>query len=187
MNYDWVCSVLPVSLFIFSPACEHYTQGHMNRLLFLRMSSVYIHICLHLHHTFHLISVFSLHTAAQPLPGPSQVECAPAIMMASMCGVLKQPAKREIAALAPCILGLGSLWLPGLESSPSTMTAAGSVACGGEISDGQSVILRGKGLVYKVSQWGLIIGRKDLCKICSECGGELFEYRKRQNFAWHRK
>lgn len=37
----------------------------------------------------------------------SQRECAPAVMMASVCGLLRQPVNGEIAALAPCILGLG--------------------------------------------------------------------------------
>lgn len=48
-----------------------------------------------------------------------------------------------------------------IRSSPSTMTAAGLVACGLEISDGQSV-MRGKRLVCKVSQLCLIIGRNNL-------------------------
>lgn len=38
------------------------------------------------------------------------------------------------------------------------MTAAGPVACGGEISDEQSIILRGKNLVCKVSGQGLMTG-----------------------------
>ncbi len=83
-------------------------------------------------------------------------------MMASVCGVLRQPGKGEIAALAPCILGPRrplsvASWIV---SAPSTMPAAGPVACGGEISVGRSVILRGKKLVCKG-------------QICSDCWRQL--------------
>lgn len=63
-------------------------------------------------------------------------------MTASVCGVLRQPAKGgEIAALAPCILGLGvgggevsPTFSRIVTSLPSTMTVDSPVACGGEIS-----------------------------------------------------
>lgn len=55
-------------------------------------------------HILHFNSTYCSSTWTQ---AASQRECAPAIMMASVCGVLRQPAKGEIAALAPCILGPG--------------------------------------------------------------------------------
>lgn len=62
-------------------------------------------------------------------------------MTASVCGVLRQPAKGgEIAALAPCILGLGvggevsPAFSRIVTSLPSTKTVDSPVACGGEIS-----------------------------------------------------
>lgn len=57
---------------------------------------------LHFKHIFYTTYCSSIWTQAA-----SQRECASAIMMASVCGVLRQPAKGEIAALAPCILGPG--------------------------------------------------------------------------------
>lgn len=91
---------------IFYPTHAHYAQGHTVRTLIhprYQISSVYFQIC------------FDIQACSSPSPSTcrsstwnSQWECTPAVMTASVCGVLRQPAKGgEIAALAPCILGLG--------------------------------------------------------------------------------
>lgn len=69
-----------------------------------QISFVYFQICFNIQHVLHFIP--SVMHSAWTLAA-SQRECAPAVMMASVCGLLRQPVNGEIAALAPCILGLG--------------------------------------------------------------------------------
>lgn len=116
--------------------------GH-NLCTLIHSTCRYIYFCFYIHRVLHFLP----HAATLPGPRPplsSQWECAPVVIVASVCGVLRQPAEEEgggvvgwggvgrIAALAPCILGLGVRAFVGtfprlsrIASSPPTMTAAG--------------------------------------------------------------
>lgn len=141
------------------------------------MSSVYFQICFNIQHHFYVIPAFLPHTAVLPLPGPSQGECAAAIMMASVWHV-KTAGKKGNCCSCTLHSWTGFPVASRIRSSPSTMTAAGSVACGGEISDGLSV-MRGKeacvqsqSVVFDYWEEQFII----LFEICSDCGGQPIVY-----------
>ena len=156
---DTYCSELVLLVHWPYPA-QLISPGHILHAVIIY---IYIFFCFYIHHVLHFLP----HAAALPGPGPppsSQWECAPVVMMASVCGVLRQPGGGGgrwwrwwwwgggIAALAPCILGLGVRAFVGtfprlsrIASSPSTMTAAGAR---GRVWLGNfiwSVIPRGKG------------------------------------------
>lgn len=117
-----------------------HMDKHNNTSIHPSASWAKVTLCTVIHCRFQISSVFQilllfLHFVPSPaLFLDSQRDCAPAVMMAPVCGVLRKPVKGEIAALATCILGLGVgvggphqrfLWLCRIVSLPSTMSAAG--------------------------------------------------------------
>lgn len=85
-------------------------------------------------------------------PAASRRECAPAIMTASACGLLRQPVQGEIAALAPCIL-----W-PGCWGGLCWRSLCGF--------SGLSTVASPSGVWWGNFSWGDIPGGKKLvCKV----------------------
>lgn len=67
--------------------------GH-NLCTLIHSTCRYIYFCFYIHRVLHFLP----HAAALPGPGPplsSQWERAPVVIMASVCGVLRQPAEEE--------------------------------------------------------------------------------------------
>lgn len=112
-----------------------YGEGKLVKF-FLSLSHVFILSTSPLPHTV-------LHCGSTSTEAGPQWECAAAIMMASVCGVLRQPEERGNCCSCTLHSWAGCRASPRLSaasrigSSLSTMSAAHSVACGEGISDEQ--------------------------------------------------